>query len=309
VGRGAAGCTHIHTHTRPANLPYPLLSCVGDTKKSRSSRSAAGLAAALVCVQLLALNAPPAAAAAASSTTKLTLLPDPLDLSGDLPSDYRNWAAVLAQIMLATTSAQGGARGGPRTSAGGGGSSPAVQALGRVLLATHARLAALADGGEGPEALFPRFHMALPPRLADALGKERPADPQWAAHLGLDGAGHPVPDGCEGVGPTPAPNTTVHPHMMEGAAASAAPTPPQAPAPPDRRQQKAGARALLQHDHGTTATPAGGHDHGGHGGHGGGGDHGGHDHMRCHSMTGHAMVHKLWTSKAFVNYQVRLRVG
>ena len=133
---------------------------------------------------LVAFAALAAAPASAQPSGKLTLLPDPLDLSGALPGDYRNWAAVLAQVMLATEGA-----------GGGGDASPAVAALGRVLLATHARLAAAADGS-GPPALFPRFHMKLDDKLAGALGKGK-ADPKWAAHFGLDGT-HPVPAGCPG---------------------------------------------------------------------------------------------------------------
>ena len=273
----------------------------------------------MAAVAAAALAAPTTASPADPHT--LTLLPDPLDLSGDLPHDYRNWAAVLAQMMLvATEGSEDGSAPPPPSSEG----SPAVAALGRVLLATHARLARLADGDL--DALFPRFHVALDnDKLLKAFGKAEKVDPKWAAHMGLDGA-HPLPAGCETMAPMG--NMTNMPHMgMDAAAADgkkatpassvAAPargvalrvpgvtrfarpvprtpsspaTPPQAPQPAATRR---GGRALAQaHDH---TTPAGGG--------GGGGMEGGHDHMMdCHSMTGHVDVHKLMVSKAFLNFE------
>lgn len=229
------------------------------------------------------------AASASASAQKLTLLPDPLDLSGALPHDYRNWAAVLAQVMLASEG----------TSPSGDDSSPAVAALGRVLLAAHGRLASLAAGGGDPAALFPRFHLRLDEKVAQAFGHHEEPDPKWAAHFGMDGV-HPVPAGCPG-GDVPGEGGHSHNHTAggmgggggghdghdAGGAKSAARTP-------------AGRRGLR-------AEEEGGHAHEEHAAEGSGmddgHDHGGHNHMECQSMTGHTMVHKLWVSKAFLNYQ------
>jgi len=213
---------------------------------------------------------------------------------------------------------------------GGGDASPAVAALGRVLLATHARLAAAADGS-GPPALFPRFHMKLDDKLAGALGKGK-ADPKWAAHFGLDGT-HPVPAGCPG-GDVPGGgsdgghNHSAHSgggHAVAAADTLSEPITAQRRAAPSssasaRRlvpglapgvvrprpgakaaaaaKAPAGRRGLRQdheheHEH-EEKEEGGGHDDAAH-------DHGGHG--ACRSMTGHTMVHKLWTSKAFINYQ------
>jgi hypothetical protein len=165
----------------------------------------------VAAVAAAALAAPTTASPADPHT--LTLLPDPLDLSGDLPHDYRNWAAVLAQMMLvATEGSEDGSAPPPPSSEG----SPAVAALGRVLLATHARLARLADGDL--DALFPRFHVALDnDKLLKAFGKAEKFDPKWAAHMGLDGA-HPLPAGCETMAPMG--NMTNMPHMDMDAAAA-----------------------------------------------------------------------------------------
>lgn len=73
---------------------------------------------------------------------RLNLIADPLDISGDLPGDYRNWAAVLSQVLLKKEGTEEGA----------------AAALGRVMLSAHGHLAKLANGEE----LFPRFHLADP---------------------------------------------------------------------------------------------------------------------------------------------------
>lgn len=327
---------------------------------TQKKNSCAAVTAATLGTALLLLTT-----TAAQPDPTFNLLPNPLELEGAFPGDYRNWAAVLAQVMLA---AEGGGAGG---GAGTAGDSPAVAALGNVLLATHARLAALAEAG--PDAtLFPRFHVRLDAdKLGAAFGHHDTKagggmgvggneggvgggghhDPLWDAHMGLD---HPAPPGCAGRAaphPTGTPNMTDHhgddhdagdagadadseagekqaapflvggpsargpyPRLVPGAvvggaatrvprvrpAPSAQPTPPQAPQPA-AMATKTG-RALRQHDdsHATTPPPGGtgGDAHGG--GHDDSAHAGGHD--PCHSDTGHTSVHKLWASKAFINY-------
>lgn len=121
-------------------------------------------------------------AAAGTTTTsgqkKLILnLDDPLDLSSDFPSDYRNWAAVLAQVLLKKEGfgnerkrksvddlgddlSRGSSSRGDKF---GAALAPdarrdAVAALERVMLATHGHLAKAASGEE----FFPRFHLRDP---------------------------------------------------------------------------------------------------------------------------------------------------
>ena len=78
---------------------------------------------------------------------KVTLSPDPLDLA--LPHDYRNWGALLAQVLLKKED----------------GVHAATAALARVALDVHGMLARAADG----EVLVPRFSLHDPVFLG---GKE-----------------------------------------------------------------------------------------------------------------------------------------
>lgn len=73
---------------------------------------------------------------------------DPLDMSNEFPHDYRNWAAVLSNVLLKTE----------------GSEDAAAKALERVMLATHGHLARVANG----EDLFPRFHLQDPVLTAGA---------------------------------------------------------------------------------------------------------------------------------------------
>ena len=139
-------------------------------------------------------------AAAGTTTTsgqkKLILnLDDPLDLSSDFPSDYRNWAAVLSQVLLKKEGfgnerkrksvddhgdvlSRGSSSGGDKF---GAALAPdarraAVAALERVMLATHGHLAKAASGEE----FFPRFHLRDP-----VFEAERGPSATEAAAVGL----------------------------------------------------------------------------------------------------------------------------
>ena len=139
-------------------------------------------------------------AAAGTTTTsgqkKLILnLDDPLDLSSDFPSDYRNWAAVLSQVLLKKEGfgnerkrksvddhgdvlSRGSSSGGDKF---GAALAPdarraAVAALERVMLATHGHLAKAASGEE----FFPRFHLRDP-----VFEAERVPSATEAAAVGL----------------------------------------------------------------------------------------------------------------------------
>ena len=80
--------------------------------------------------------------AAAAGEDTLILSDDPLDLSNELPSDYRNWASVLSQVLLKKE----------------GSDESAASALERLMLATHGHLSKVANGEE----LLPRFHLQDP---------------------------------------------------------------------------------------------------------------------------------------------------
>lgn len=80
---------------------------------------------------------------AASPSHKITIVDDPLDLSHEFPTDYRNWASILSQILLA---------------AEGSNADAAVDGLAALSLQVRSRLAAAAGG----EPLLPRFHLSDP---------------------------------------------------------------------------------------------------------------------------------------------------
>ena len=90
------------------------------------------------------------ACAVGAAADQLNLIADPLDLSNEMPSDYRNWASVLSQVLLKKE----------------GSESAAADALGRVMLAAHGHLAKVANGEE----LFPRFHLADPVFAGESHG-------------------------------------------------------------------------------------------------------------------------------------------
>jgi hypothetical protein len=139
-------------------------------------------------------------AAAGTTTTsgqkKLILnLDDPLDLSSDFPSDYRNWAAVLSQVLLkkegfgnerkrkSVDDLGDDLRRGSSSSGDKFGAAlapdarrAAVAALERVMLATHGHLAKAASGEE----FFPRFHLRDP-----VFEAERGPSATEAAAVGL----------------------------------------------------------------------------------------------------------------------------
>lgn len=83
------------------------------------------------------------AAAADDLEKKFVLSDDPLDLSRDFPLDYRNWAAVLSQVLLAKE---------------GSSAERARESLKRVMLTAHGHLAKVASGEE----IVPRFHLQDP---------------------------------------------------------------------------------------------------------------------------------------------------
>lgn len=79
----------------------------------------------------------------------IEIMDDPLDLSNDMPHDYRNWAAVLSQVLLQKE----------------GDGVKASDALGRVMLDAHGHLAALANGEE----FVPKFHLNDPSFLGSLM--------------------------------------------------------------------------------------------------------------------------------------------
>jgi hypothetical protein len=79
---------------------------------------------------------------------KITISEDPLDLSNELPTDYRNWASMLSQVLLKKEGSLEGA----------------AKMLQRLMLTTHGHLSKVADGEE----FFPRFHLQDPVLSADA---------------------------------------------------------------------------------------------------------------------------------------------
>ena len=97
-----------------------------------------------------------AANANSGGSGKIHFSDDPLDLSNEMPTDYRNWASILSQVLLAKEQ-------GPGAGGGGGGDfgeARAIAALDGLTLATRARLARAASGDAEP--LFPRFHLTDP---------------------------------------------------------------------------------------------------------------------------------------------------
>jgi hypothetical protein len=96
---------------------------------------------------------------AKKSEGKIVFSDDPLDLSNEMPSDYRNWASVLSQVLLAKEG--GGGAGGMMEQGGGGDDAKALAALDALTLATRARLSRAA-AGDVAEPLLPRFHLTDP---------------------------------------------------------------------------------------------------------------------------------------------------
>ena len=79
-------------------------------------------------------------------------------MSNELPSDYRNWASVLSQVLLKKEGSDEGA----------------ASALERLMLATHGHLSKVANGEE----LLPRFHLQDPVLgAASASGSPFPTPP------------------------------------------------------------------------------------------------------------------------------------
>ena len=115
-------------HTPPSSFTHPYF----------PSPSLLALAASAATLATLTTAAP----GGLPTPPQLTLIEDPLDLSNEMPHDYRNWASVLSQVLLKKE----------------GSESAAADALGRVMLAVHGHLAKVANGEE----LFPRFHLADP---------------------------------------------------------------------------------------------------------------------------------------------------
>lgn len=94
----------------------------------------------------------------APGATPIEIMDDPLDLSNDMPHDYRNWAAVLSQVLLQKE----------------GDGAKAATALGRVMVDAHGHLSALASGDE----FEPKFHLTDPSFLGSLMdGKNIGAPP------------------------------------------------------------------------------------------------------------------------------------
>ena len=103
--------------------------------KKNSLVSSFSTSSALACALVLGF-------AAAAGEDTFIISDDPLDLSNELPSDYRNWASVLSQVLLKKE----------------GSDESAASALERLMLATHGHLSKVANGEE----LLPRFHLQDP---------------------------------------------------------------------------------------------------------------------------------------------------
>lgn len=116
-----------------------------------------------------------------SSSGKIHFSDDPLDLSNEMPTDYRNWASILSQVLLAKEGLGGAAAEG-----GDYGEAKALAALDGLTLATRARLVRAAAGDAGgpdpEEPLVPRFHLTDPVFQA-------------ADHSGMDHSGHSMGEG------------------------------------------------------------------------------------------------------------------
>jgi hypothetical protein len=81
---------------------------------------------------------------------KVSVMPDPLDLSNEFPHDYRNWASVLSQVLLKKE----------------GDADVASAALARIMLDAHGHLAKAAGG----DPFLPRFHLTDPSLLSSMVG-------------------------------------------------------------------------------------------------------------------------------------------
>ena len=112
-----------------------LLAASGEEEEEKEAPTAASSAAAAA--------SDASSAAADGDAKKLIVSDDPLDLSKDFPNDYRNWAAVLSQVLLTKE---------------GNSAEQAKASLQRLMLAAHGHLAKVAAGEE----LLPRFHLQDP---------------------------------------------------------------------------------------------------------------------------------------------------
>ena len=112
--------------------------------------------------RLAGANMPgPGGAGPGSGGKPIELMEDPLDLSNEMPHDYRNWAAVLSQVLLQKE----------------GDAKVAASTLGRVMLDVHGHLTALADG----EAFAPRFHLNDPNFLGSLIDDKHIGAPPVSA--------------------------------------------------------------------------------------------------------------------------------
>ena len=118
-----------------------LLAAASEEQERAGALAAAGDAAAAASDAAAAATF---AAATGSSTKekKIVVSDDPLDLSRDFPHDYRNWAAVLSQVLMTKEGSEGAAR----------------DSLRRLMLSAHGHLAKVASGEE----FLPRFHLQDP---------------------------------------------------------------------------------------------------------------------------------------------------
>ena len=146
--------------------PRPLGIRVGafGRKKLLASSEEEAIAAddAAVAAANAAASSGGKAAAAADETKKLLVSDDPLDLSDEFPSDYRNWASVLSQVLLTKEPTPDKAR----------------ESLKRLMLAAHGHLAKVASGEE----LAPRFHLQDPVLSAASSSAHFPPLPFFAPY-------------------------------------------------------------------------------------------------------------------------------
>lgn len=142
---------------------------------------------------------------------------DPLDLSNEMPSDYRNWAAVLSQVLLkkeelllqlppplppvpspssSSSSSPSHSSAGAAVAAAGNRNNDtknsnvgerALAALDALTLATRMRLSRAASGDAE---LFPRFQLTDPIFHAEDDGGTTGTDPSTGTDTATDMTGH-----------------------------------------------------------------------------------------------------------------------
>lgn len=134
-----------------------------------------------------------------ANSGKINLSDDPLDLSNEMPTDYRNWASILSQVLVAKEGL--GGIGGSKGSVGGEGGgdygeAKALAALDGLTLATRARLVRAASGDDPAEQLFPRFFLTDPVFHASDPPSPAPSpSPSSSSEMDHSSMGHSMGEG------------------------------------------------------------------------------------------------------------------